>query len=133
MLLPAQVLPFVQHPHPEVRHLAVGYLGEAHDRGVATQDDLWAALDRHPISSGPRQGGVDQRSWFMRWLPAFVPTERSTDRLFHELRTERDLRLRNNMLRAATELPIDAKLRLLADPSITDDLATDVVLGLRDD
>jgi hypothetical protein len=126
MLLPAQVLPFVQHPARGVRHHAVGYLGEAHDRGAATQDDLWDALDRN---------GADrrERSWFMRWLRAFAPTERSTDRLFHELRAERDPGLRKDMLRAATELPVDAKVRLLADPSITDELATFVVLGLRDD
>jgi hypothetical protein len=69
----------------------------------------------------------------MRWLPAFEPTERSTDRLFDELRTERHLGIRKDLLRAATELPVDAKLRLLADPSITDELDTDNVLGLRDD
>ena len=132
MFLPAQVLPFVQHPDPEVRDFAVGYLGEAHDRGAATQDDLWAALDRHPIPSGPQRVGTG-RSCFLRWLPAFAPTELSIDRLFHELHTERDLRMRSDMLRAAAELPVDAKLRLLADASITDELATDVVLGLRDD
>lgn len=133
MLSPAQVLPFVQHPDYEVRHLAVGYLGEGHDRGAATQDDLWAALDRYPrISSGPHPG-VSDRSWFLRWLHVFAPTPLSTDRLFHELRTERDLGLRKDLLRAATELPVDAKLRLLADASVTDELAADAVLGLRDD
>jgi hypothetical protein len=135
MLLPDQVLPFVRHPDSRVRILAVGYLGEAHDRGAATQDDLWDALDRYrPL---PRQlrkkEDLRELSWFMRWLHAFAPTEGSTRRLFHELRSERDPRLRKDMIRAATELPVDAKLRLLADPSITDELDADVVLGLRDD
>lgn len=134
MLLPAQVLPFVQHPVPDVRQFAIAYLGEAHDRGAATQDDLWAALDRYP-DAGVRggRGRLTERAWFMRWLPAFAPTERSTDRLFHGLRTERDASLRRDLLKAAAELPVDAKLRLLADPSVTDELDADAVLGLRDD
>jgi hypothetical protein len=135
MLLPAQVLPFVQHPDTRVRQHAVGYLGEANDRGPATQDDLWAAIDRHAIPSvamGPR-GRVGERSWFMRWLRAFEPTERSTGRLVDELRTERDPRIRKELLHAANELPASAKLRLLADTTITDELDTDFVLGLRDD
>jgi hypothetical protein len=135
MLLPAQVLPFVQHADPEVRHLAVGYLGEGNDRGAATQDDLWAALDRRPLSAALRldEGARSERSWFMRWLPTFAPTPLSIDRLFHEVRTERDLRLRKDLLRTTIELPVDDKVRLLADASVTDELAADEVLGLRDD
>jgi hypothetical protein len=135
MLLPAQVLPFLQHAYRDVRHFAVGYLGEAHDRGPATQDDLWASLDFNLFVSPPHMPDwiSKDRSWYLRWLHRFVPTDRSTDRLFHELVIERDGRIRKDLLLAASELSVEAKLRLLADPGVTDNLAVDEVLGLRDD
>jgi hypothetical protein len=139
MLSPAQVLPFLQDPDPKVRGLAAGYLGEAHDRGPATQDDLWAAIDRHRMPSEPHRParlgwtGPGERSLFLRQLAAFEPTERSVDRLLDELRTERYAHLREDLLRAADEIPVPAKRRLLADPSVTDELDNDMVLGLRED
>jgi hypothetical protein len=134
MLLPREVLPFVQHGDARVRQHAVGYIGEAHDPSPATQDHFWDALDRFALPPPlPPDRNHKERSLCLRWLHRLAPTERSIDRLFHELRTERDPRLREYLVRAATELPVDGKLRLLADPSVADDLAVGDLLGLRDD
>ncbi|HWP39978.1 MAG TPA: hypothetical protein VNL70_03555, partial [Tepidisphaeraceae bacterium] len=46
MLLPAKIIPFLQHADAHVRRLAVRYLCRANDPTPATADDLWAAIDR---------------------------------------------------------------------------------------
>ncbi|WP_428937425.1 SEC-C metal-binding domain-containing protein [Fontivita pretiosa] len=46
MLLPAKVIPFLQHADGHVRRLATRYLCRASDPTPATADDLWAAIDR---------------------------------------------------------------------------------------
>jgi len=46
VLLPDQVIPFLQHDHSEVREHAARYLSEAHDPSPATADDFWRSIDR---------------------------------------------------------------------------------------
>jgi len=46
MLLPAKIIPFLQHADAHVRRLAMRYLCRANDPTPATADDLWAAIDR---------------------------------------------------------------------------------------
>jgi hypothetical protein len=46
MLLPAQVLPFLQHEDAFVRSLSARYFVLAHDPAPATADDAWRSIDR---------------------------------------------------------------------------------------
>jgi hypothetical protein len=46
VLLPDQVIPFLQHDDRVVRELAARYLSEAHDPSPATADDFWRSIDR---------------------------------------------------------------------------------------
>src|SRR5215210_3831736 len=67
MLLPPQVIPFLQHEDPAVRSHASDYLAKAHDPSPATADDLWRAIDRFglqqsiPLLADLR--GLPQTEW----------------------------------------------------------------------
>jgi len=46
MLLPSQVIPFLQHREKPVRDLALRYLTHAHDPSPATADDVWKLIEK---------------------------------------------------------------------------------------
>src|SRR5689334_10403347 len=63
MLLPSQVLPFLQHREKPVRDLALRYLSNAHDPSPATAEDLWKLIDKFGA------GETDGLFYALRMLP----------------------------------------------------------------
>ena len=51
MLLPHQVLPFLEHETPSVWEHAARYFHRAHDPAPATAEDFWRAIDRFGMES----------------------------------------------------------------------------------
>jgi HEAT repeat protein len=47
MLMPSQVLPFLQHQDKYVRALAIKYFKRTHDPSPATADDVWKMIEAH--------------------------------------------------------------------------------------
>ena len=72
MLLPHQVVPFLQHDDPDVRDHAVHYLADAHDPAPASADDLWRSIDRFgPEASVPllaRLGDLPHTTASLDWV-----------------------------------------------------------------
>jgi hypothetical protein len=130
MLRPAEVRPFLSHEDGFVRALALAYLSNAHNSGPATQEDLWAAMDRY--GEAPKERKQERRSLALH-LRDFSPTERSIERLFRGLRIEADGIVTLYLARAAAELPPEAVRRLLDDDHLVRRLPAEVIEGLRED
>jgi HEAT repeat protein len=77
MLLPDQVIPFLQHDNPVVRNHASNYLAKAHDPSPATAEDLWRSIDRF---------GVERSAALLADLVDFPQTDRSCTRALDVLR-----------------------------------------------
>lgn len=73
MLMPRDVLPFLEHEDPDLRHQALSYLTDASDPAPATADDLWRAIDRFGLAD-------PDVNWPMR-LGELPETEASVERL----------------------------------------------------
>ena len=129
MLMPPEVRPFLNDDDYNVRDLARDYLCVVHDPAVATQDDLWAVMDRYRDPPN----GIDERLWIARRLADFPPGERSLDRLVAALRAERDGVVRDALARSAAELPPAALRRVLGDEAATARLFVEDVAELTED
>jgi hypothetical protein len=129
MLQPTEVRPFLSHRDGFVRDLALSYLASAHDLGQATQDDLWATIDRY--GEAPAQPKAERRT-FARCLPQFPATERSIERLLRGLAIEPDDEVKRHLLRAAAELPAEALDRLLGDARIASGITAAEAGALRE-
>ncbi len=79
MLMPAEVIPFLQHADQGVRELALRYLSGAHDPSPATADDIWAAIDRF--------GGGEYSRCYVA-LAQMPQTESSLDRTLKALQAQ---------------------------------------------
>jgi hypothetical protein len=81
MLLPSQVIAYLQHPDKYVRDLAVRYLSQAHDPSPATAEDIWRLLDRF---------GFDDVTDACSALAALPHTEASLTRTLKAVEDELD-------------------------------------------
>jgi hypothetical protein len=81
VLLPHQVIPFLQHDDVAVREHAARYLSEAHDPSPATADDFWRSIDRF---------GAKASLALVADLTKLRSTERSYARLMEALRSGPD-------------------------------------------
>ena len=95
MLLPDQVIPFLQHDDPAVRAHAAHYLSRAHDPAPATADDFWRAIDRF---------GTGQSSVFLSELAELPPTDSSYQRLMDALRSAPTEAVAHHLQRAVERL-----------------------------
>ena len=77
MLLPGQVIPFLQHEDADVRAHAADYLAKAHDPSPATAEDFWRSIDRF---------GADASAALLVRLADLPQNEASLDRLLDALR-----------------------------------------------
>jgi hypothetical protein len=130
MLRPAEVRPFLWHEDGYARELALAYFASEYDFGPATQEDVWAAMDRY--GEAPK-GFKQERRTLALHLREFPPTERSIERLFRGLRIEADAAVTVHLARAVAELPPETVRRLLDDDHLVRRLPAEAIEGLRED
>ena len=114
MLLPHQVVPFLQHDDVYVRDHAADYLANAHDPSPATADDLWRTIDRF---------GARQSKGLLGRVGDLPQTVASFDRLLESLRSKPDEQFDYHLQRAVEWID----LALLA-PRREEVLADEVIL-----
>lgn len=95
MLLPAQVIPFLQHEVAAVREHASDYLAKAHDPSPATADDFWRAIDHF---------GIEQSTRLLSDFGDVPATEYSYRRTLDSLRAAGDEDIAYHLHRALTWL-----------------------------
>ena len=95
MLLPHQVVPFLEHDDEDVRAHAARYLAGAHDPSPATAEDFWKSIDRF---------GVRDSITLLSHLRDMPQTGRSLDRLLETLHSKPDEETDYHLQRAIERL-----------------------------
>ncbi len=127
ILLPDQVVPFLQHDDPIVRDQALRYFRDTHDFGPLTADHYWAALDRF--------GENDQTLGFASGLRNLPQTDTSLRRLVDALAGKPSENFKYHFQQAARDMDLRVLARhrdeLLGAPRLSQDVREHLELRLK--
>jgi len=133
MLLPEQVVPFLQHDDPMVREHAHRYFRNSYDFGPLTAEHYWAVIDRwgendETLSFAAALERLPQTDGSLRRLVQALASNASENFEFHYQRAARDMELailgrnREELLACPRLLPhvrehLELRLRLIDQPA----------------